>query len=298
MNRRPSFNDIRALTLIAGYSSFRRAADELGLSPSTLSHQMRTLERELGIRLLHRTTRSVSPTQAGERLIARMQPVLRDFDSALEAIDEELGRPSGELRINASEIAGRTLLERIVPAFLERYPEMTLDLVTDGALVDIIEMGFDAGVRLAESVPQDMIAVPLNGDTRFVSVASPNYVATHGPPQTPDDLQQHACIRQRMPSGKRYRWEFARRGQEVVVDVPGSLTLDHPGLMADAAARGLGVAYLPEEVVRERLECGELMLVLDDWCPSIAGLCLYYSGHRHVPAGLRAFIDQVKACRA
>lgn len=295
MNRRPSFNDIRALTLIGGYSSFRRAADELGLSPSTLSHQMRTLERELDIRLLHRTTRSVSPTQAGARLIARMQPVLRDFVTALEAIDEERGRPSGELRINVSEIAGRVLLESVVPTFLERYPEMTLDLVTNGELVDIVETGFDAGVRLAESVPQDMIAVPLGGDTRFVSVASPSYVARHGQPETPEDLHLHACIRQRMPSGKRYRWEFARRGQEMVVDVPGSLTLDHPGLMAEAAARGLGIAYLPEYVVREWLKRGELALVLDDWCPSISGLCLYYSGHRHVPAGLRAFIDEVKA---
>ncbi|MCP1344321.1 LysR family transcriptional regulator, partial [Halomonas sp. FL8] len=153
MNRKPSLDDIRALTLIAGYGSFRRAADELGLSPSTLSHQMRTLEQELGVRLLHRTTRSVSPTQAGERLIARMQPVLHDFNTALEAIDDERGRPSGELRINASEIAARVLLESVVPSFLARYPEVSLDLVTEGRLIDIVEAGFDAGVRLAESVP-------------------------------------------------------------------------------------------------------------------------------------------------
>ncbi|MFC3292364.1 LysR family transcriptional regulator [Modicisalibacter luteus] len=294
MNRKPSLDDIQALTLIAGYGSFRRAADELGLSPSTLSHQMRTLEQELGVRLLHRTTRSVSPTQAGERLIARMQPVLQDFNTALEAIDDERGRPSGELRINASEIAARVLLESIVPSFLARYPEVSLDLVTEGRLIDIVEAGFDAGVRLAESVPQDMIAIPFGGDTRFISVASPGYVAQHGSPKTPEELQNHACIRQRMPSGKRYRWEFERRGQEKVIDVPGVLTLDHPGLMADAAARGLGVAYLAEHVVRDRLERGELITLLDDWCPPIPGLCLYYSGHRHVPAGLRAFIDELK----
>jgi len=294
MNRKPSLDDIRALTLIAGYGSFRRAADELGLSPSTLSHQMRTLEQELGVRLLHRTTRSVSPTQAGERLITRMQPVLHDFSTALEAIDDARGRPSGELRINASEIAARVLLENVVPDFLARYPEVSLDLVTEGRLIDIVEAGFDAGVRLAESVPQDMIAIPFGGDTRFICVASPGYVAQHGPPKTPEDLQSHACIRQRMPSGKRYRWEFERRGQEKVIDVPGTLTLDHPGLMADAAARGLGIAYLAEHVARDRLERGELITLLDDWCPTIPGLCLYYSGHRHVPAGLRAFIDELK----
>lgn len=294
MNHRPSLDDVKALTLIAGYRSFRRAADALGLSPSTLSHQMRALERELGMRLLHRTTRSVSPTQVGERLIARMQPVLREFDMALEALDDERGSPGGELRINASEIAARVLFQQVVPAFLERYPVMNLDLVTEGKLVDIVEAGFDAGVRLAESVPQDMIAVPFGGDARFVPVASPAYVSQHGSPATPEDLQRHVCIRQRLPSGKRYRWEFERRGQGMTMEVPGTLTLDHPGLMAEAAVRGLGIAYLSEHVVRDQLGQGELVTLLDDWCPPIPGLCLYYSGHRHVPAGLRAFIEVIR----
>lgn len=294
MNNRPTLDDIKALTLIAGHSSFRRAADELGLSPSTLSHQMRALERDLDVRLLHRTTRSVSPTPAGERLITRMQRVLREFDTALEALDDERGGPSGELRINTSEIAARVLLKGIVPDFLELYPQVTLDLVTEGRLVDIVAAGFDAGVRLEEAVPQDMIAVSLGAKARFVTVAAPSYLRQRGTPTTPDELNQHACIRHRMPSGKRYHWEFAHRDQEVSVDVPGALSLDHPGLMADAAARGLGIAYFEESVVRDRLDRGELVILLDDWCPPIPGLCLYYSGHRHVPAALRAFIDVVK----
>lgn len=297
MNRKPTLNDLQALAAIAVHRSFRRAADELGLSPSTLSHQMRTLESGLGVRLLHRTTRSVSPTQAGERLIARVQPLLREFDAALESLDDERGGPGGELRINASEVAARVLLNSVVPRFLARYPAMSLDLVTEGRLVDIVEAGFDAGVRLRESVPRDMIAIPLDGEARFLAVAAPDYLERHGAPKHPDDLRDHACIRLRMPSGKRYRWEFERRGEEMIIDVPGVLTLDHPELMADAAVRGLGIAYLAEHVVRDRLERGELVSVLDDWCPPIPGLCLYYSGHRHVPAGLRAFIQMLGEAR-
>lgn len=255
---------------------------------------MRALEKTMGVRLLHRTTRSVSPTQAGQRLIDRMQPVLEEFDMALESVNDERGRPSGALRINASEIAARVLLTSVVPDFLTRYPEMTLDIVTEGRLIDIVEAGFDAGIRLAEAVPQDMIAVPFGGETRFIAVASPHYIDRHDAPETPDALHHHACIRQRMPSGKRYRWEFERYGQQTTVDVPGVLTLDHQGLMAEAAASDLGIAYLFEHVVRGRLARGELVTVLDDWCPLIPGLCLYYSGRRHVPSGLQAFIDMLK----
>ncbi|WP_106478884.1 LysR family transcriptional regulator [Phytohalomonas tamaricis] len=294
MNRRPTLDDVTALTKIAAYRSFRRAAEEMGLSPSTLSHQMRTLERGLGVRLLHRTTRSVLPTAAGERLIARMQPVLREFEHALEAVDDYRGRPSGTLRLNANEIAARLLLERAVPVFLERYPEMALDMVTDGRMVDIVEAGFDAGVRLAEAVPQDMIAVPFGGETRFVIVAAPDYLDRRGAPRTPDDLREHTCIRLRLPSGKRYRWEFARHGQELTIGVPGTLTLDHPLLMCEAAAQGLGIAYVSEVALRPWLERNELVTLLDEWCPRIPGLCLYYPGHRHVPAGLRAFIEVVR----
>jgi DNA-binding transcriptional LysR family regulator len=291
---KPSLADLRAFSAVAALRGFRRAADALGVSRSSLSHTMTALERELGIRLLHRTTRSVSPTEAGERLLARLEPILRDLDEALDELADDRGRPAGMLRINANAVAARTLLASVVPTFLDRYPDMTLDLVSEGRLVDIVEGGFDAGVRLAEAVPRDMIAVRFGGDARFVAVASPAYLAGRPMPITPDDLRGHRCIRHRLPSGKPYRWEFDRHGQEVTVDVPGVLTLDDPALMVDAALDGLGIAYVSERLVRDRLADSVLVTVLGDWCPPIPGLCLYYPGHRHVPAGLRAFIDVLK----
>ncbi|MGO4566363.1 LysR family transcriptional regulator [Rhizobium sp. 2YAF20] len=294
MNSKPALSDLAAFVAIVSHRSFRKAADELGMSPSTLSHVLRTLEINMGVRLLNRTTRSVSPTEAGERLAARLVPVIRDFDLALEEVDEFRGRPSGTLRINTSEIAARVLLTSIVPAFLKCYPEMSLDLVTEGRLVDIVAEGFDAGIRLGESLPQDMIAVPFDGATRFVTVASPEYLRGRETPKTPDDLKDHVCIRFRMSSGKLFRWEFEKRGQEMAVDVTGPLTLDHMSLMTEAAVNGMGIAYISERLLRPYLESGALVLVLEDWCPWIPGLFLYYPGRRHVPLGLRAFIDVLK----
>lgn len=294
MNAKPTLGDLTALAAIVAHRSFRKAADELGLQPSTLSHMMRTLEANMGVRLLNRTTRSVSATEAGERLVGRLVPVLRDLDLALAEVDAFRSRPSGTLRINASEMAARMLLHTVVPTFLARHPEMALDLVSEGRLIDIVAEGFDAGVRLGEQVPQDMIGVRFAGTARFVPIAAPSYLARRPAPQVPDDLRGHACIRFRLPSGKLFRWEFERHGQELVVDVSGPLTLDHLGLMAEAAAEGLGIAYVPENTARPHLARGEVVIVLDDWCPRIPGLFLYYPGHRHVPAGLRAFIDVLK----
>ncbi len=294
MNDQPGLGDLTAFAAIVAHRSFRKAADELGLSPSTLSHMMRALEARLGVRLLHRTTRSVSPTQAGEQLAAHLNPILHDLDSALAGVTAFHGRPAGRLRINASEPAARLLLRSVVPTFLRRCPDMALDLVTEGRLVDIVAEGFDAGVRLGEAVPQDMIAVRFGGEVRFVVVVAPHYLARHEAPQTPDDLQRHACIRVRLPSGKPYRWEFERHGQELTLDVPGPLTLDHPELMLEAAAAGLGIAYVADRSALPFIERGMLVTVLDDWCPPIPGLFLYYPGRRHVPPGLRVFIDVLK----
>ena len=291
---RPTLADLEAFSAIAAHRSFRRAADALGVSRSSLSHMMTALERDLGLRLLHRTTRSVSTTEAGERLLARLGPILRDLNEALDELADDRGSPSGTLRINVNDIAATMLLASVVPTFLERFPGMTLDLVSEGRLVDIVDQGFDAGVRLFEAVPQDMIAVRLGSDTRFVAVASSTYLAGRTLPVVPDDLRQHRCIRHRLPSGKLYRWEFERHGQEVAVDAPGVLTLDDPRLMVNAALDGLGIAYVSEQSVRAQLADGSLHLILGDWCPTIPGLCLYYSGHRHVPAGLRAFIEVLK----
>ncbi|MDB5833313.1 MAG: transcriptional regulator, LysR family [Caballeronia sp.] len=294
MNDRPALGDLTALAAIVTHRSFRKAADELGVSPSTLSHMMRTLELKVGVRLLNRTTRSVSPTEAGERLVARLQPVLKELDLALEEVDAVRSRPSGSLRINASEPAARLLMQSVIPTFLARYPDMSVDLVTEGRLVDIVAGGFDAGVRLGEALPQDMIAVRFGGPVRFLAVASPSYLSGHTPPLVPDDLKDHACIRVRLPSGKLYRWEFAKHGQELTVDVPGPLTLDHLGLMTEAAADGMGIAYVPDRSAQPYIDAGKLVTVLDDWCPSIPGLFLYYPGHRHVPSGLKAFVDMLR----
>ena len=291
---KPSLADLSVFSAIATHRSFRKAADELGLSPSTLSHLIRTLEANLGIRLLNRTTRSVSPTEAGTRLLARLGPLMRDFEQALDEIDAERGRVGGTLRINANETTARLLLREVVPVFLERHPEAAVDLVTEGRLVDIVAEGFDAGVRLGEAVPQDMVAVRFGAAVRFLAIAAPAYLAARGTPKTPDDLAGHACIRHRLPSGKLYRWEFERHGQALAIDVPGTLTLDHAGLMVEAAADGLGIAYVAEHAARAQLDDGRLVPVLADWCPPIPGLFLYYPGHRQVPGVLRAFIDVLK----
>jgi DNA-binding transcriptional LysR family regulator len=188
---KPTLADLTAFSAVAAHRSFRRAADALGVSRSSLSHAMLALERQLGVRLLNRTTRSVAPTEAGEALLARLAPVLRDLDEALDAVADARGNPSGTLRINANEGAARLLLKTVVPTFLQRFPGMALDLVAEGRLVDIVEQGFDAGVRLGESIPRDMVAVRISDDLRFVVVAAPSYLAGRTPPITPDDLCSH-----------------------------------------------------------------------------------------------------------
>ncbi|MBP2169623.1 DNA-binding transcriptional LysR family regulator [Erwinia toletana] len=294
MNQKPDLTSLTAFATIVSHASFRKAADELGMSPSTLSHMMRTLEEKMGVRLLHRTTRSVSPTEAGDALFASLQPALRELNSALAVVEDFRQRPRGNLRINSSEIAARYLLNHIIPRFLAFYPDISLDLVTEGRLIDIVSEHFDAGVRLAEDVPQDMIAVPFGGNARFVAVAAPHYLQNKTPINVPDDLRHHQCVRFRLPSGKLYRWEFARHGQELTILPQGALMLDHLELMAQAAAQELGVAYVPYAVAQPYLARGELNLVLEEWCPEIPGMCLYYPGHRHIPAALRAFIDTLR----
>ncbi|MEF3129602.1 LysR family transcriptional regulator [Rhizobium leguminosarum] len=291
---RPSLNDLAAFAAVASHQSFRKAADIMGVSRSALSHSIIGLEGKLGIRLFNRTTRSVSLTQAGARLLARLDPVLQDLDQALDTLSEERGTPSGTLRINANKSGARILLADVVPRFLDLYPDVELDLVSEGRLVDIVEQGFDAGVRLLEAVPKDMVAVKFGGDVRFIAVAAPSYLDGRARPHTPDDLHGHCCIRQRLPSGKRYRWEFSRRGAEVAIDVPGNLTIDDSDLLVQAAADNRGIAYVPEYFARPFLESGQLVTVLDEWCPPIPGLALYYPRSRHVPSPLRAFIDLLR----
>lgn len=267
---------------VAARGSFRGAAIELEITPSAASHSVKTLERRLGLRLFNRTTRSVSLTEAGERLAATLRPAMASIDEAVQELDEQRGTPSGTVRINASEGAVRMILRPMLARFLRDCPQVHVDIVTDGRLSDIVGGGFDAGIRLAEAVPRDMVSVPLMDSLRFAVVASPAYLAARGRPATPQDLYRHDCIRFRFDSGALYHWEFARRGVAERIAVRGRLTLTDQPLMVDAAVDGIGLAFVPDHLVVDAVREGRLERVLDDWCPPMPGLCLYYPGHRHV----------------
>lgn len=286
--------ELNVVVAVATHRSFRGAAAALGMSPSALSHAVAALERRLGVRLFNRTTRSVSLSAAGEQFLARIAPALREIDAAMEGVNDFRDTPTGTLRINTSEGAARQILTPIVLRFLERYPDMQVDLVSEGRLVDIVAEGFDAGIRLTEAVPQNMIAVACGAQQRFAVVGSPGYFQKRPSPLSPDDLVEHSCIRSRLPSGAIFRWQFEKRGHEMAVDVSGSLTLDNHHLMIEAALEGAGLAWVSEWAVAPDIAQGRLIRVLADWTPPYPGLALYYPGHRHVPAGLRAFIAVVR----
>jgi len=294
---RPSLNDLTAFVTVATRRSFRRAADELGTAPSTLSHAMRALEERMGVRLLNRTTRSVSPTEAGFELLGRLQPALATLDEALDSVAPFRGNVAGTVRINAPRLGATILLRDILPAMSERFPDVVVDLVVEGKLIDIVAGGFDAGVRLVDSIPKDMIAVPFAGAVSFVCVASPAYLERFGEPRTPDELTRHRCIGHRVPGGKLYRWEFERAGQALTIEAAGPIILDDEELMVDAAITGLGIAYVASPAAEAALAKGRLRRVLAAWTPAPERVAIYYPGHRAVPPALRAFLDVTKAAR-
>ncbi|HLZ65023.1 MAG TPA: LysR family transcriptional regulator [Aliidongia sp.] len=289
--------ELDAVVAVARHRNFRAAAIELGLSRSALSHAVAALEQRLGIRLFNRTTRSVSLTEAGQQFVAGVAPALGDIRSAIETARSHRSTPTGTLRLNTSVGAARMMMTPIMLEYVRRYPEMKVDIVTEGRLVDIVVAGFDAGVRLIETVPQDMIAVPLGPDLRFAVAAAPAYLEGRPRPRTPQDLLAHSCIRTRLPSGAIYRWEFERHGEAIALDVDGPLTLDEPELMLQAARAGMGFTYLTEWTVGADLAAGRLVRVLEDWTPPQPGLALYYPGRRHLSAGLRALIDLIRERR-
>jgi len=294
---RPSLADLTAFVAVARHRSFRRAADEIGTAPSTLSHAMRALEERLGVRLLNRTTRSVSPTEAGLRLLDQLKPALAGLDEALGSVAPFRGGVSGTVRINAPRLAAGLFVREIVPELAARHPDVTVDIVVEGQLIDIVSRGFDAGVRPTGSIPKDMIAVPLARPLGFACVASPAYLDRFGEPATPDDLQRTPCVGHRMPSGKLYRWEFECDGQELSVDTGGTIVLDDEELMVEAAIAGLGIAYVADWAAEAALSEGRLRPVLGEWMHRPEGIAVYYPGHRAVPPALRAFLDAVRAWR-
>jgi DNA-binding transcriptional LysR family regulator len=290
---RASLAELEAVATVARSGGFRAAARELGVSSSALSHAIAALEDRLHVRLFNRTTRSVALTDAGVTFVAEVAPALAVIDGAIEHASEGGGEISGVLRINTSRGAAGMLLQPLFLNYLSRYPRVELEIATEEALVDVLGQGFDAGVRLTDTVPPDMIAVPILPTIRSVVVGAPAYFARRERPVAPTDLMRHQCIRARMGTGKLYRWEFEKRGQTMLIDAPGSLTLDESTLMLEAAVAGAGLAYIGEPSAAEHIAAGRLEVVLLDWTPPYPGLSLYFAGRRHIPARLRALINLI-----
>ncbi|WP_261533863.1 LysR family transcriptional regulator [Burkholderia multivorans] len=291
--------DLNAFVAVARAKGFREAARTTGTSASGLSEAVRRLETQLGVRLLHRTTRSVAPTEAGQRLLARLRPALSEVEAALDVVNSFRERPAGTLKPNVTLSAARLVLPSVVPRFLAAYPEIRLELVVEESFVDILEVGCDAGIRYDERLEQDMIAIPIGPRSqRFATAAAPDYLDRRGRPNHPSELLHHACLRGRFASGSMPLWEFERDGEVVRVDPSGPLVVQIGGavdLVVEAARSGLGIVHLYEEWLRPHLDSGALEPVLERWWRPFSGPYLYYPGRRLVPAPLRAFIDFIKA---
>ncbi|MDH7808440.1 MULTISPECIES: LysR family transcriptional regulator [unclassified Rhizobium] len=286
-----NLRELEAVIAIARRGTFRAAAIDLGMSTTALSHTIGRLEAGLGVRLFNRTTRSVSLTDAGRLFVQQVAPSLQDLHAALETVRSQRETPSGTIRINAAPFAARAIISPLVLEFLRRYPEMNVDLVTEGKMVDIVNDGFDLGVRVAGLVPSDMIAVSLGRPQRHAVVGSPDYFAQHPKPVGPPDLLNHRCIRVRLPDGSLFRWRFEKDDEPVQIDVRGPITLDEAGLVRTSVLEGTGLGYTMEEEVLSEIRAGRLVRVLEDWTPPYPGLCLYYPGRRNLSAGVKAFLD-------
>lgn len=293
---RSGLTELEVILAVARRQSFRAAARELGMSATAVSNAVAGLEARLNSRIFHRSTRSVALTEAGERYVARIAPALMEIQRASEEIAAQPAQPVGTLRINAPQ-ESTALLYDLFDTYLKRYPQMRLDITTESRMVDIVAEGYDAGIRLAESVPQDMIAVALTADARMQIVASPDYFAEHGYPHSPDDLLKHQSIGMRMSHGGIYRWELEHHQQKFALAIPTRIVLSEMNAIHRAALSGIGIAFISSWFIHEDLASGRLVSVLDEWCPRFGGLHLYYSGHRHVPPGLKAFIALAKEHR-
>jgi DNA-binding transcriptional LysR family regulator len=290
--------DLTAFVAVADQLSFRRAASRLGVTPSALSHSMRQLEEHLGMRLLNRTTRSVSVTDAGSRLLERLRPAISEIAGALEDLNQERQRPVGRLRIYAIHLAASAVIAPIWRRFLSTYPDVHLELAVGEAPTDIVAKGFDAGIGPRDRVPADMIAVRVMGPLKIAVVGAPTYFARRRAPRTPDDLARHICVEYRREAdGEVLMWLFERNRKSRRISVDGRVMVNNADLAVRAAVDGLGIAYTGEALAEPFLRSGQLVRVLEDWSPSFEGLFLYYPGHRQVPAALRALIDMVRTAR-
>lgn len=290
MNR-TQLSQLAVLAAVAEHRSFRKAAAELAIAPSAVSHAVSALEESLGIRLLQRTTRSVAPTEEGQQLIATLGPALSEISAVLDGLADGRERPAGPLRLTMPQLAADELILPRLSEFLALYPEIELDLRTEDRFEDIVERGRDAGLRLGEHLEADMIAVRASGPWRGVIVGSPAYLAERPAPAHPRDLMQHRCIRRRFSSGAIYRWELEREGRPLIVDVSGPLILSDQGMIRRAALDGIGLAFLFDRRVEEDIAAGRLIRVLEDWCPPFDGFYIYYPSRRQMRPPLRAFVD-------
>jgi len=290
MNR-SHLSQLAVLAAVARNGGFRGAAKELGIAPSAISHAVSALESSLGVRLLARTTRSVAPTEAGAQLLERLGPALSEIDLALEAAIGSRDEPAGNLRLTVPRTAAHTVLEPKLGAFAAAFPEIVLDVVIEDRFTDVVEGGFDAGIRLGESLQRDMIAVRVGPALRFAAVAAPSYFASRPPPVTPQDLAGHRCLRFRFASGVIYRWEFEKDGVVIEPQVEGPLILSVDHSIVQAAIDGAGIAFLFEDYVRDAIADGRLVRVLEDWCQPFDGFHVYYPSRRQMRPALRAFID-------
>ena len=295
---RADLANLTSFVAVADQRSFRGAASRLGVTPSALSHSMRQLEERLGVRLLHRTTRSVSATDAGQRLLNQLRPAIDQIAGALENLNQERLRPLGRLRIYAtSHLAATAVAVPIWDRFLSTYPDVHLELHVGDAPIDIVAEGYDAGIGPQDRAAADMIAVRVTGPMKIALVGAPAYFARQRTPRTPDDLARHSCIQYRLAGGGTLVWQLARSGKMRRIPVEGRVMVNDADLAARAAVDGLGIAYTPEALAQPFLRSGQLVRVLEDWSPSFEGVFVYYPGHRQVPASLRAFIDMLRAAR-
>ncbi len=292
---RENLNDLVSFIAVAEERSFTKAAKRLGVSQSALSHSMRGLEERLGLRLLARTTRSVSPTEAGERLLQSVGPRLAEIDAEIIALGEMRDKPSGTIRITTSEYAAHSRLWPVVKNLVRDHPDVAVEINIDGRFVDIVAERFDAGIRLGESLEKDMVAVRIGPDMRMAAVASPAYLAQHGTPLVPQDLSSHKCINLRFQTrGDLYAWEFEREGRAINIRVEGPLILNNTGLVLNAACEGLGIAFLLEDYAEPLILSGYLVRVLDDWCEPFGGYYLYYPSRRQHSPAFAIFLEAVR----
>ena len=290
--RGSDYSELRAFAAVVAHGNFARAAAELRISASTLSQTIRALEARLGVRLLNRTTRSLSLTEAGQRLHGRFKPAMAEMEAAVEDAIGLRDRPAGTLRVHMPSVAAATYLEPVLGRFDEAYPDIVLDVTIDDTVTDIVAAGYDIGARLGEFLEADMVAVRLGGEQRQLAVASPDYISRHGRPETPADLLRHRCINWRRPgSAGPYAWEFARNGQWFSVAVNGPLIVSRRDMAIAAAVQGVGIAFWAEALLRPFIEAGRLVPLLEEWSGTFPGWHLCYPRQRHMPAGLRAFAD-------